>query len=98
MAKLLLAHLLSLSQQELPFSLLPLWAQEQEEDDPGELARESIELMMKSLGLIIDAIPQYEMPIINDDGDIIIRRKQKDDWQDHEDAPEKEDDEDSKEI
>ncbi|MFD2206112.1 hypothetical protein [Kiloniella antarctica] len=59
-----------------------------QEEDPGEMARESIELMMKSLRLVIDAIPQYEMPVINDNGDIIIRRKQKDDWEDLDDTPE----------
>ena len=72
------------------------WAQEEEK--PGELARESIELMMKSLGLIIDAIPQYEMPIITENGDIIIRRKQKDDWEDQDDSPENTDDEEATET
>ncbi|WP_419905410.1 hypothetical protein [Kiloniella sp.] len=78
-----------------PLAIQSAWAQE--EEDPGELARESLELMMKSLGLVIDAIPQYEMPVINDNGDIIIRRKQKDDWEDEDENPEveNEDDEDS---
>ncbi|TQV81917.1 hypothetical protein [Denitrobaculum tricleocarpae] len=48
---------------------------EEENGDPGELARESIELMMRSLNLLMDSIPQYELPEINEDGDIIIRRK-----------------------
>ncbi len=43
--------------------------------DPGELARESIELMMRSLNLLMDNIPQYELPEVTEDGDIIIRRK-----------------------
>jgi hypothetical protein len=45
------------------------------ETDPSELARESIELMMRSLNLLIERIPQYELPEINENGDIIIRRK-----------------------
>ncbi|MCZ4279496.1 hypothetical protein O4H49_01825 [Kiloniella laminariae] len=61
-------------------------AQAQEEESPGEMARESLELMMKSLSLVIDAIPQYEMPVITENGDIIIRRKQKDDWEDQDDT------------
>ncbi len=76
-----------------PLMMQNAWAQE--ENDPGEMARESLELMMKSLGLVIDAIPQYEMPVINDNGDIIIRRKQKDDWEDQEETPEDESEDDA---
>ncbi len=49
--------------------------QESQEDEPGELAREGIERMMRALELFIDMIPQYEMPELDDNGDIIIRRK-----------------------
>ena len=31
--------------------------------------------MMRSLNLLMESIPQYELPEINEDGDIIIRRK-----------------------
>ena len=41
----------------------------------GEMAREGIERLLRALEAIIDMIPQYEMPEINEDGDIIIRRK-----------------------
>ncbi len=47
-------------------------------DDRGraeDMAREAIEQLMRALELMIDSIPQYEMPEINEDGDIIIRRK-----------------------
>ncbi len=44
-------------------------------EGPGELAREGIERLMQSLEAFIDMIPQYEMPEINENGDIIIRRK-----------------------
>lgn len=44
-------------------------------DTPGELARESIEQMMRALQLLVDSIPQYELPEMLENGDIIIRRK-----------------------
>jgi hypothetical protein len=40
-----------------------------------EMAREAIEQLMRALELMMESIPQYEMPEINEDGDIIIRRK-----------------------
>lgn len=46
-----------------------------EREDPGELARDGIERLMRALEAFIDMIPQYEMPEINEHGDIIIRRK-----------------------
>ncbi len=39
------------------------------------MAREAIEQLMRALELMIESIPQYELPEINEDGDIIIRRK-----------------------
>jgi len=77
---------------------LPQQSWAQEEENPGEFARESLELMMKSLSLVIDSIPQYEMPVITENGDIIIRRKQKDDWEDLDETPVPEENEDSKQI
>lgn len=44
-------------------------------EGPGELARDGIERLMQALEAFIDMIPQYEMPEINENGDIIIRRK-----------------------
>ena len=53
-----------------------LRAQSPEEQDPvEEFAREGLETMMRMLGTIVDNIPQYEMPEVNENGDIIIRRK-----------------------
>lgn len=40
----------------------------------GELAREAIEKLMQALTLVIENLPQYAMPEINERGDIIIRR------------------------
>ncbi len=51
-----------------------------EDDELGraeDMAREAIEQLMRALELMIDSIPQYEMPEINEDGDIIIRRKRR---------------------
>lgn len=51
-------------------------AQEQErEEHPSEMVREGVERIMRALGAFVDMIPQYELPEINENGDIIIRRK-----------------------
>lgn len=42
---------------------------------PEELATEGIDKLMRALGLLIQSIPQYEAPVIDQNGDIIIRRK-----------------------
>jgi hypothetical protein len=50
-----------------------------DEQGPGEAARDlaldSIEKLMRAMELLLDSIPQYEAPFVNEDGDIIIRRK-----------------------
>ena len=48
----------------------------------SDLALEGLDRLMQALGVFIDSIPQYEAPFINEDGDIIIRRKR-----DHDAAP-----------
>ncbi len=45
------------------------------QDTPGEVAREGLEQMMRALRLLVESIPQYELPEVLDNGDIIIRRK-----------------------
>ncbi|MEH6524512.1 MAG: hypothetical protein V7723_00455 [Sneathiella sp.] len=45
------------------------------DNTPEELAVEGIAKLMDALGVFIQSIPQYEMPEMNEDGDIIIRRK-----------------------
>jgi hypothetical protein len=50
---------------------------ESEDDAASELAREGVETLMRALEALIDEIPVYEMPELNEDGDIIIRRKRK---------------------
>ena len=66
----------------------PARAAEAEEEDPKELARQGMERMLRAIELMIEMIPQYEMPEITEDGDIIIRRKRH-----GEPSPEDDDDE-----
>ena len=73
-AALVAVAVLSVSLVLLPYA--PAAAEEpQGKESPGELARESIEQMMRALQLLVDSIPQYELPEMLDNGDIIIRRK-----------------------
>lgn len=48
------------------------------EQEPGQTPRELLddatEKMMQALRLMLMAVPQYALPEINDNGDIIIRR------------------------
>ncbi len=51
-----------------------------EDDERGraeDMARGAIEQLMRALELMIDSIPQYELPEIQENGDIIIRRKRR---------------------
>lgn len=52
---------------------------EAEREAPGELAREGVETLLRALEALVDMIPQYEMPELTEEGDIIIRRKRPDD-------------------
>src|SRR3546814_9821659 len=45
------------------------------ENSPSDLAREGLESMLRALRLLVESIPQYELPEVLDNGDIIIRRK-----------------------
>jgi hypothetical protein len=45
------------------------------EEAPAQLALEGVARLLEALQLFIDSLPQYEAPYINEDGDIIIRRK-----------------------
>ena len=54
---------------------LPAAAEEPIEKNPAEIAREGMETLLRALDALIDSIPQYGMPEITDDGDIIIPRR-----------------------
>ncbi len=53
-----------------------VWAQDREDRGRAEeMAREGMERIMRALELFMESIPQYELPEVNDRGDIIIKRK-----------------------
>ncbi len=45
-----------------------------QEQTPEALLRSGIENLLRALGLALQNLPQYEMPQINEYGDIVIRR------------------------
>lgn len=42
---------------------------------PAELAREGLAKILQALEKLIESVPQYQMPEIDENGDIILRRK-----------------------
>lgn len=60
---------------------------EEGEESPGELAGEAMRRLMQALDLLIGSIPQYEAPYVNENGDIIIRRKRAEDLPTPRDKP-----------
>ncbi len=58
----------------------PAWAQdggksaEQQLEELEAVAQETLERLMTALEGMLQAVPQYEIPEITEDGDIIIRR------------------------
>jgi hypothetical protein len=53
---------------------------ERPQQSPDELAIEGVSRLMQALQLFIQQLPQYEAPVIDENGDIIIRRR-------HDNAP-----------
>jgi len=55
----------------------PAYAQSDEppQQTPDELAVEGVNKLMQALQLLIQQLPQYETPVIDENGDIIIRRR-----------------------
>ena len=53
----------------------PALAAESDQKRAEEMAKEGIRSLLQAMELLLQTIPQYEMPVINEDGDIIIRRK-----------------------
>ena len=54
-----------------------LAAAQSERERAEEMAKEAIQQLLRALELMIESIPQYELPEVNEDGDIIIRRKRR---------------------
>ena len=64
----------------------PVLGAPQEQKDPQTLATQGIQQLIRAMELMLLAIPQFEAPVINENGDIIIRRKHPERrW--HEDGP-----------
>lgn len=53
----------------------PAEPQDAPDGSPSEMAREGLEQMLRALRLLVQSIPQYELPEVLENGDIIIRRK-----------------------
>lgn len=53
---------------------LPIAAAAEDGKTAEELARDAAEKLMRALELMFQEIPQYSLPEINENGDIIIRR------------------------
>ena len=43
-------------------------------DNPEEMLEEGVRMIMNALKLVLKTIPQFEMPEVLENGDIIIRR------------------------
>ncbi|WP_340117568.1 hypothetical protein [Pelagibius sp. 7325] len=56
-------------------SATPAKPEDAPDGSPSELAREGLEQMLRALRLLVQSIPQYELPEVLENGDIIIRRK-----------------------
>lgn len=54
-------------------------------ESPGDLTAEAVDKLLRALDLLLGSIPQYETPYVNENGDIIIRRKHPE--RDREDLP-----------
>lgn len=66
----------------------PGLAQEPEQKPPEEMAREGVELLLRALRGFLEAVPQYGLPRIDENGDIVIPRLRRDEMPEH---PETED-------
>ena len=55
----------------------PALAQSDEnpQQSPDELAVEGVTRLMQALQLFIEQLPQYDAPVMDENGDIIIRRR-----------------------
>lgn len=70
-----LAHATSVAAVVLALGGAPASAEDSgEPTDPMEQAEEGLRRLMFALELLIASIPQYEMPEVMENGDIIIRR------------------------
>lgn len=71
MKKILLAGTVAL----MTLGSAPAFADSDQDKDPHALASDGIQSLLKAMEMMLLAIPQYEAPYVNENGDIIIRRK-----------------------
>ncbi|MEM7171970.1 MAG: hypothetical protein AAF530_17510 [Pseudomonadota bacterium] len=57
-----------------PWPASPALAQSADQEDPSELAKEGLDRMLRAIELMIEMIPQYDLPEVLPNGDILIRR------------------------
>jgi len=60
----------------------PGLAQQSEPKAPEEMAREGVELLLRALRGFVEAVPQYGLPRIEENGDIVIPRLRRDEQPD----------------
>lgn len=53
----------------------PALADDSDRKRAEEMAKQGIQNLLQAMELLLQTIPQYEMPVIDENGDIIIRRK-----------------------
>lgn len=53
-------------------------ADEPARQDPQALVTEGMQSLMQAMEMLLLSIPQFEAPVMNENGDIIIRRKNPD--------------------
>lgn len=64
----------------LALAATPVLAQDQEQQgSPGEMAREGVEQLMNAIETFVHSLPMYGAPRIDDEGNIVIPRLEKDD-------------------
>jgi hypothetical protein len=64
----------------LALAVQPAAAQEEApKDSPGEMAREGVEQLMNAIETFVHSLPMYGAPRIDDEGNIVIPRLDKDD-------------------
>ena len=64
----------------LALAATPALAQDQErQGSPGEMAREGVEQLMNAIETFVHSLPMYGAPRIDEEGNIVIPRLDKDD-------------------
>ncbi len=71
MSKLITAGTIAL----VTLGAAPAFADSKTDKDPHALVSDGIQSILKSSEMMLLAIPQYATPYVNENGDIIIRRK-----------------------